>query len=237
MYPTGPIYWTKVISKAMVIQKKYKKLKIQFKKTKADLVKEVEDRAKFIEQIKGYVEQIKSQKEIIDRFNRDPSNTNGSPTDELKMNELNQQVSTLKAKVEELNKKNEKCLREKKNLETEITEVQQKCLKLTEANEVLLSNLSASCTEYRVAKTTIEEKIQEKLNLEYEIEQLKNNLAVAEKRISQVEEESKTNKNEKEIYYKKVEDLKNKIVSPDDYAYIFIVNKESVFGKEDLLVN
>ena len=205
-------------------------------KTKETLAKEIEEKAKLIEQIKTHINQIKVQKDTIDNLTKNAISPSPLHNDEIEVINLTQQLAQMKLKYDDLFQKHEKLLREKKTQEIEINELKKQNSKLKENNDILHDNLKLSCSEFALLKKKFEEKIEANFDLENAISNLKLSIKNNETKIEEMGEEIKKSKTEKDQLLKKTEELKSKIVASDDYAHIFNVAKESVFGKEDLLV-
>ena len=219
----------------MDLKKKYKKIKAQLRKAKESAAKEIEEKAKLIEQVKSQLTQINSQRETIDRLSKNTPNV--SAVEETQKSVYLDQITSLKSKNEELYNKLEKVTREKKSFETEIQDLRTKLAKSKEDVETLYSNLQESCAGFLSFKNQLEEKIEKEVLLEDTIQQLKNEVQNLERKFGILNEECKNAKNENEINLKKAEDLKNRMICSDESAYIFLVFKETIFGREKLLVS
>lgn len=218
----------------MDLKKKYKKIKGQLRKAKESAVKEIEEKSNLIEQVKSQLAQINLQKETIERLSKNPLNV--SVTDETQKNAFLEQIASLKSKNEELNNKVEKLTREKKSIETEISDLKLRLTKSKDDIDILYQNLQESCAGFLSFKNQLEEKIEREVVLEDTIQQLKIDAQNFEKKFAILNEECKNVKNENEINVKKAEELRNRMISSDDSAYIFLVFKETIFGREKLLV-
>ena len=218
----------------MDLKKKYKKIKGQLRKAKESAVKEIEEKSNLIEQVKSQLAQINLQKETIERLSKNPLNI--SVIDETQKNAFLEQIASLKLKNEELNNKLEKLTREKKSIETENMDLKLRLTKSKDDIDILYQNLQESCAGFLSFKNQLEEKIEREVVLEDTIQQLKIDAHNFEKKFAILNEECKNVKNENEINVKKAEELRNRMISSDDSAYIFPVIKETIFGRENLLV-
>lgn len=233
---TFQISLTNVKSKAIELKKKYQKLKNQFRKTKESLTKEIEEKSRLIDQIKTHLKQIQTQKDIIDNFSQN-QNSNQLPSfDPTEKTKLIQKIEILTAKNEEIEQKYNKLLQEKKNIEKDFSNKTSLLTQAKEEIETLYSNLHESCTGFLGLKKQLEEKLNHEYQLERDIVILKQQISDSEKKYSLSMENFKTLQNERDLAVKKGEEFKNKIITSDETAYLFNVYKETIFGREMLLV-
>lgn len=233
---------TKVRSSAIEIQRKYKKVKQQLKDSKKSLSKEVEEKARLIEQIKGLTTQVAQQKETLEQLSKkQPATDQTSVQDADKMKSANdalqQKIKELQSKLDESMLLRDKTGREKTALEAEIAELKTKLANSKEDINVLYSNLQECITNFQNFKKQLEAKIEREVTLETNIASLKAELEKSEMRTANAIKEASDLRVIADQAKMSVEELKRKIVSSDDVAFVFSVTKETIFGKEDLLVS
>jgi chromosome segregation ATPase len=156
--------------------------------------------------------------------------------DQTEVRELKDKVNKLEARSEEANRTSERLQTEKRTLETENQDLKSKLSKAKEDVQVLYTNLQECINNFQSYKKQLEAKIEREVFLETEIKRLKDDVDIAEGRTAVVAQEARELREAQESSTRRLEELRAKIVSSDDLAYVYTVIKESFLGREKLLV-
>lgn len=183
-------------------------------------------------QQKEALEQLSKRQPVSDQKAGQESTQIKSGNDALK-----QKVNELQSKIDELMLLRDKAGREKTALETEISELKHKLATSKDEINVLYSNLQECITNFQSFKKQLEAKIEREVILENDIASVKAELEKSEMRTATAIKEASDLRLATDQAKMSVEELKRKIVSSDDVAFVFNVVKETIFGKESLLVS
>ena len=122
-------------------------------------------------------------------------------------------------------------------LEKELTESRADIAKHLSERESIIVSLREACTENIQLKNGIEEVLKQKIMLDKELTNLKDEKLSLGLTLNASEQKLENLKEELQICERKVEELKTKILNPEYTGFIYNVVKESVLGKEPMLVS
>lgn len=156
--------------------------------------------------------------------------------DEGQTRQLRERVGQLEGRTEELSRANERLTNEKRTAENESQELKGKLGKAREDIDVLYANLQECINNNLAFKKQLEAKIEREVLLEEEIRRLKEDVEAAQSRTAAASQEARELREAQEAAERKVEELRGRIMSSEDLAYVYTVIKESFLGREKMLV-
>jgi hypothetical protein len=165
------------------------------------------------------------QSEVVDR--KDNAKQNSSAESEKRLME---KIENLTA---ELKTANNKIF----SLEKELTASRADISKHLSERESIIVSLREACSENIQLKNSIEEVLRLKILLDKELINLKDEKLSLGLTLNASEQKLESLKEEFLICERKVEELKSKILNPEYTGFIYNVVKESLLGKEQMLVS
>lgn len=157
--------------------------------------------------------------------------------DNPKQNSTGESEKRLMEKIENLTTELKTANNKIFSLEKELTESRADISKHLSERESIIVSLREACSENIQLKNGIEEVLRQKILLDKELINLKDEKLNLGLSLNASEQKLENLKEELLICEKKVEELKTKILNPEHTGFIYNVVRESVLGKEPMLVS